>query len=125
MTNEQFKKLKEDPNIILQFFNDNDKETIDNLNFIIFCLKIATKCSDAEKHIYNVEYKKGDTRYIDIEILQEFREDKKVNLIYSISPKNSRSLFFNSFEQAKNYAIEILNKLVFDPKTNLYFQKSN
>ena len=125
MTNEEFKKLKEDPNIILKFFNDNDKETIDNLNLITFCLKIATKCSDAEKYIYNVEYKRGDTRYIGIEILQEFREDKKVNLIYSISPKNSRSLFFNNFEQARNYAIEKLNNLVFDPKTNLYFQQSN
>jgi len=41
MTNEQFKKLKEDSNIILKFFND--KETIDNLNLIRFCLKIATK----------------------------------------------------------------------------------
>ena len=121
MTNEQFNKLKEDPNIILKFFND--KETIDNLNFITFCLKIATKCSDNEKYIYNVEYKRGDTRYIDIKILQEFREDKKVNLIYSISPKNSRSLFFNNFEQARNYAIEIINKLVFDPKTELFFQK--
>lgn len=121
MTNEQFKKLKEDPNIILKFFND--KETIDNLNLIRFCLKIATKCSDAEKYIYNVEYKKGDTSFIDIQILQEFREDKKVNLIYSISPKNSRTLFFNNFEQARNYAIEKINKLVFDPKTELYFQK--
>lgn len=123
MTNEQFKKLKEDPNIILKFFND--KETIDNLNLIRFCLKIATKCTDAEKYIYNVEYKKGDTSFIDIGILQEFREDKKVNLIYSISQKNSRSLFFNNFEQARNYAIEKINKLVFDPKTELYFQKSN
>lgn len=123
MTNEQFKKLKEDPNIILKFFNN--KETIDNLDLITFCLKIATKCSDDEKYIYNVEYKKGDTRYIDIEILQEFREDKKVNLIYSISPKNSRTLFFNNLEQARNYAIEKISKLVFDPKTNLYFQQSN
>jgi len=123
MTNEEFKKLKEDSNIILKFCND--KETIDNLNFIICCLKIATKCSDAEKHIYNVDYKKGDTRHIDIGILQEFREDKKVNLIYSVSRKNMRSLFFNNFEQARNYAIEKLNNLVFDPKTNLYFQKSN
>ena len=121
MTNEQFNKLKEDPNIILKFFND--KETIDNLYLITFCLKIATKCSDDEKYIYNVEYKRGDTRYIDIEILQEFREDKKVNLIYSISQKNSRSLFFNNFEQARNYAIEKLNNLVFDPQTKLYFQK--
>ena len=121
MTNEEFKKLKEDPNIILKFCND--KETIDNLNLITFCLKIATKCTDAEIYIYNVEYKRGDTRYIDIKILQEFREDKKVNLIYSISPENSRSLFFNNFEQARNYAVEKINKLVFDPKTELYFQK--
>lgn len=121
MTNEQFKKLKEDSNIILKFCND--KETIDNLNLITFCLKIATKCSDDEKYIYNVEYKKGDTRYIDIKILQEFRDDKKVNLIYSVSRKDMRSLFFNNFEQARNYAIEKLNNLVFDPKTNLYFQK--
>ena len=123
MTNEELKKLKEDPNIILKFCND--KEIIDNLNFIICCLKIATKCSDAEKHIYNVEYKKGDSCYIDIEILQEFREDKKVNLIYSISPKNSQGLFFNNFEQARKFAIEKLNKLVFDQKTNLYFQQKN
>lgn len=121
MQNEEFKKLKEDPNIILKFFND--KETIDNLNLITFCLKIATKCSDDEKYIYNVEFKKGDTRYIDIEILQEFRDDKKVNLIYSISPKNSQGLFFNNFEQARKFAIEKLNKLVFDQKTNLYFQQ--
>lgn len=121
MTNEELKKLKEDSNIILKFFND--EETIDNLNLITFCLKIATKCSDAEKYIYNVEYKRGDTRYIDIKILQEFRDDKKVNLIYSISPKNSRTLFFNNFEQAINYAIEKIDKLVFDPKTKLYFQK--
>ena len=116
MTNEEFKKLKEDPNIFLKFFNN--EETIDNLNCIRFCLKIATKCFGAEKYINNVEY-----RYIDIEILQEYREDKKVNLIYSISPKNSRPLFFNNFEQARKFAIEKLNKLVFDPKTTLYFQK--
>ena len=121
MTNEQFKKLKEDPNVFLKFFND--KETLDNLHLIRFCLKIATKCSDDEKFIYNVEFKKGEIRYIDIEILQEYRDDKKVNLIYSISVKNSRPLFFNNFEQAKNYAIDKLNKLVFDPKTTLYFQK--
>ena len=121
MTNEEFKKLKEDSNIILKFFND--KETIDNLYLIYLKLKIAEKCTDQEKEIFNVEYKKGDTRFIDIEILQEFREDKKVNLIYSISPKNSRSLFFNNFEQARNYAIEKLNNLVFDPKTELFFQK--
>lgn len=121
MTNEEFKKLKEDPNIFLGFFND--KETIDNLKCITLCLKIATECSNAEKFTYNVEFKKGDARYIGIGILQEYREDKKVNLIYSITPKDSRSLFFNNFEQAKNFAIEKLNNLVFDPKTNLYFQK--
>jgi hypothetical protein len=121
MTNEEFKKLKEDPTLTLKFFND--KETIDNLYLIYLKLKIAEKCTDQEKEIFNVEYKKGDARFIDIKILQEFREDKKVNLIYSISPKNSRSLFFNSFEQAKDYAIEKINKLVFDPKTELFFQK--
>lgn len=130
MTNEEFKKLKEDPTLTLKFYND--KETIDNLYLIYLKLKIAEKCTDQEKEIFNVEYKKGDTRYITIEILQEFRQDKKVNLIYKILPVHKmwlnfgvRPFFFNSFEQAKNYAIEKLNNLVFDPRTNLYFQQSN
>ena len=121
MTNEEFKKLKEDPTLTLKFYND--KETIDNLYLIYLKLKIAEKCTDQEKEIFNVEYKKGDARFIDIKILQEFRDDKKVNLIYSISPKNSQGLFFNNFEQARKFAIEKLNKLVFDQKTNLYFQQ--
>lgn len=130
MTNEELKKLKQDPSLTLKFFND--KETIDNLYLIYLKLKIAEKCTDQEKEIFNVEYKKGDTRYITIEILQEFRQDKKVNLIYTILPVHKmglnfgvRPFFFNSFEQAKDYAIEKLNNLVFDPETNLYFQKSN
>ena len=57
MTNEEFKKLKEDPNVFLKFFND--KETLDNLNCIRLCLKIATKCSDDEKYIYNVFFYLG------------------------------------------------------------------
>ena len=123
MQNEDFKKLKEDPTLTLKFFND--KETIDNLYLIYLKLKIAEKCTDREKEIFNVEYKKGETRYFTIEVLQEFREDKKVNLIYSVSRKDMRSLFFNTFEQARNYAIEKISKLVFDPKTDLYFQQSN
>lgn len=110
MTNEQFEQLKQDPTLTLKF-DDENQQTIDNLYLIYFRVYKQEKCTEEEKQIYGVDFKKVWDRTILIEVFQEFREDQGVNLIYTVSPCSKsglnfgkRPFFFKDFESARNFA---------------------
>lgn len=110
MTNKQFKKLKQDPTLTLKF-DDENQQTIDNLYLIYVKIYSYKKCTEEEKGFYRIDFKKVWDRTIAIEVFQEFREDQKVNLIYTILPCpksglnfGKRPFFFKDFESARNFA---------------------
>ena len=104
MQNEEFKKLKEDPNIKLSF--GSAWKSLDNLKSISFNFVNETKYRVIEFEVT-------------IEVVKEFRQDDKLELIYVVrhhpqfdfAHKSHWSfenlpLFFKDYESAKKFVFE-------------------
>ena len=104
MTNEQFKKLKEDPTIKLLF--GNAWKSLDNLKSISFNFVNETKYRVIEFEVT-------------IEVIKEFRQDDEIELIYVVRnhPQfdfayrshwsfENLPLFFKDYESAKKFVFK-------------------
>ena len=115
MTNEQFKKLKQDPTVKLSF--GSLWKSLDNLKSISFNFVHETKWNGV------IDFE------ITIEVIKEFRQDDKIELIYVVRnhPQfdfayrshwsfENLPLFFKDYESAKKFVFKRAKYTKLNPK---------